>query len=168
MGGTQSIFYMVELARFMVYSLSFRKSSHEERKKELEVPMEAAMPCKMETRKRARKPQETVASESTDSRKKKYACIVEAHESTRKRLESTLPRNHEDHITDKEFNSTRYSLLHKFIPMPQAMKIPDAVDKECEKLEKMPAWQLNKVRSKKDGILEAQKEKRKVHLVKLI
>ena len=105
-----------------------------------------AMPCKMETRKRARKPQETVASESTDSHKKKYACIVEAHESTRKRLECTLPRNHEDHIADKGFNSiTHYSLVHKFIPMPQAMKIPDAVDKECEKLEKMPAWQLNKV-----------------------
>ena len=53
------------------------------------VPMEAAMPCKMGTRKRARTPQETVASESTDSRKKtKYACIVEAHESARKRVES--------------------------------------------------------------------------------
>ena len=53
-------------------------------RKKLEVPMEAAMPCKMETRWRARKPQETVASESTDSRKKtNYTCIVEAHESTR-------------------------------------------------------------------------------------
>ena len=68
----------------------------------LERKMEAAMPCKMDTRKRARKPQETAASECTDSHKKTmYACIVEAHESTRKRLESTLPRYHEDHIAEK-------------------------------------------------------------------
>ena len=34
-------------------------------------------------------------------------------------------------------------LVHKFIPMPQAMKTPAAeaaVDKEWEKLEKIPAW----------------------------
>ena len=63
-----------------------------------EVPLEAAMPCKMD-KQGARKPQETEASESTDSDKKtEYACSVEAYESTRKRLESTLPRNHEDHI----------------------------------------------------------------------
>ena len=41
----------------------------------LERKMEAAMPCKMDTRKRARKPQETAASECTDSHKKTmYAC----------------------------------------------------------------------------------------------
>ena len=40
-------------------------------------------------------------------------------------------------------------------PMPQAMKIPAAkaaVDKEWEQLEKMPAWDLTKVRSKKEVI----------------
>ena len=45
-------------------------------------------------------------------------------------------------------------LVHKFIPMPQAMKIPAAkaaVDKEWEKLEKISAWNLTKVRSKKGG-----------------
>ena len=34
-------------------------------------------------------------------------------------------------------------MVHKFIPMPQAMKTPAAkaaVDKEWEKLEKIPAW----------------------------
>ena len=83
-------------------------------------------------------------------------------QSTRKRLESTRPRNHEDHIGEKGFDSvTHYNLVHKFIPMPQAMKIPDAkaaVDKEGEKLEKLPAWQMTKFRTKK-VILEAQKEK---------
>ena len=36
-------------------------------------------------------------------------------------------------------------LVHKFIPMPQAMKIhaaKAAFDKEWEKLEKIPAWDL--------------------------
>ena len=40
------------------------------------------------------------------------------------------------------------------------MKIPDteaAVDKEWEKLEKLTAWQMYKVKSKKDVILEAKK-----------
>ena len=115
--------------------------------------MAVAMPCKMETRKRARKPQEIVASESTDSHKKtKYACFVEAHESTMMRLESTLPRNHADHIAEKGLNSIHhFDLVQNFIPMPQAMKILDAkaaVDKEWEKLEKMSGWQLDKVKSK--------------------
>ena len=46
------------------------------------------------------------------------------------------------------------NLLHKLILMPQAMKILDetaAVDKEWKKLEKIPAWQLVKVKSKKGG-----------------
>ena len=97
--------------------------------------MEAAMPCKMETRKRAWKLRETAASENSNPRKKtKFTCIVEADESRRKRLESTLPRDHEDHIAEKGFNSiSHYNLVHKLIPMHQAMKIPDvkaALDKE--------------------------------------
>ena len=43
---------------------------------------------------------------------------------------------HEDHIAGKGANSLQhYNLVHKFIPMPQAMKIPAAkaaVDKEWE------------------------------------
>ena len=74
------------------------KETIQNARKKLEVPMEAAVPCKMVTRKRARKQQETVASENINTHKKtKYACIVEAHESTRNRLESTLPRNHGSH-----------------------------------------------------------------------
>ena len=40
---------------------------------------------------------------------------------------------------------THYNLLHKFVPMPQSMKIPNAkaaVDKERKKLETIPAWNL--------------------------
>ena len=44
--------------------------------------------------------------------------------------------NHEDHIAAKGINSLSHqNLVHKFIPMPQAMKIPDAeaaAEKESE------------------------------------
>ena len=53
---------------------------------------------------------------------------------------------------------SHYNLVHKFIPMPQAMTIPDAkaaVDKEWKELETIPAWDLVKLKSKKEVILEA-------------
>ena len=64
-----------------------------------------------------------------------YGCMVESHESTRQRVDSSLPTKHEDRIAGKGFTSmTHYNLVHKFILLPQAMKIPEgkaAVDKEC-------------------------------------
>ena len=95
---------------------------------------------------------------SNDFQKTNDACIVEAHESTRKRLESTPPKDHEYHIAKSRFNSlSRYNMVHTFVPMPQAMTILDAkaaVNKEWEKVEELPAWQLDKVRSKREVILE--------------
>ena len=61
---------------------------------------------------------------------------------------------------------THYNLVHKFISIPQAIKIPDAkaaVDKEWKKVETIPAWQLEKVKSKKEVILEVQRDRKKVH-----
>ena len=55
--------------------------------------------------------------------------------------------------------------------MPHAMKIPTAkaaVDKEWEKLEKISAWNLTKVRSKKEVIDEARTKGAKVHFVSLM
>ena len=60
----------------------------------------------------------------------------------RLRMGESLPTHHEDHIAGKGENSLQH-LVHKFIPMPQAVKIPAAkaaVDKEWEKLEKISAW----------------------------
>ena len=57
-------------------------------------------------------------------------------------------------------------MVHKFIPMPQAMKIPAAkaaVDKEWEKLEKIPAWDTTKDRHKSEVIDEARTKGAKVH-----
>ena len=51
------------------------------------------------------------------------------------------------------------------------LKIPDAnaaEEKESEKLEKIPAWQLTKVRSKKEVIDEARNEGRKIHFASLM
>ena len=66
----------------------------------------------------------------------KLACIVEADESTRKRLEGTLP-NDDDHIAGKGCHSLIHDkLVHKFILMPKVMKIREAetaVDKKWEK-----------------------------------
>ena len=81
--------------------------------------------------------------------KSKLACILEASESTKLRMGNSMPHHHEDHIAGKGDNSPQhYNLVHKFIPMPQALKIPAskaAVDKEWEKLEKISAWNLTKV-----------------------
>ena len=64
-----------------------------------------------------------------------------------------------------------FNFVHKFIPMPQAMKIPDAmaaVGKEWKKLETIPAWDVRKVQSKKEVIKEAQKNNDKVHFASLM
>ena len=88
------------------------------------------------------------------------------------RLEEFLRKDHEDHIAGKGDNSLQhYNLVHKFIPIHQAMKIPAAkaaVDKEWEKLEKISAWNLTKVRSKKEVIDEARTSGAKVHFVSLM
>ena len=63
-------------------------------------------------------------------------------------MEGILHEGHEDHIAGRGINSLNHcSLVHKFIPMPQAMKIPNAkaaVVKEWENLE--PTFQKYKGR----------------------
>ena len=96
--------------------------------------MPAAMPCKI--RRRTYK----VICRILETPKTKYACIVEARECTRKRLEGTQHKDSEDHIAGKGIKSlSRCNLVHKFILMLQAMKVPDAtatVDNEWELLTK--------------------------------
>ena len=130
-------------------------------RRKLEVPMPAAMPCKIPIKSSGE------THRNIGKRKTKYACVVDADESTRPRLEGAVRKPHQDHITAKGTNSiTHYSLVHRFIPIPQAFKIPDAkaaVEKEWEKLEKIPAWQLTKVRNKKEVIKETRNKGRKFH-----
>ena len=125
--------------------------------------MAPAMPCKI---------MKNCGSGASNKIKTKLACILEADESTRMRMGNSIPHHHEDHFAGKGQNSLQhYNLVHKFIPMPQAMKIPAAkaaVDKEWENLEKISAWNLTKVRSKKDVIDEARTSGATVHFVSLM
>ena len=90
-------------------------------RRKLEVPMPAAMPCKI----RIKSSGET--HRNVGKRKTKYACVVDADESMRRRLDGAGHKPHQDYIIAKRTNSiTHYSLVHKFIPMVQALKNPDA------------------------------------------
>ena len=107
--------------------------------KDLKTPMAPAMPCKRCNKRKNGK----TRSKSNDF-KSKFACILEAGESTRLRMEESLPNYHEDHIAGRghiHYNITIWCT--KFLPMLQAMKIlaaKAAVDTEWKKLEKIPAW----------------------------
>ena len=82
-----------------------------------EVPMPAAMPCKIPIKSSGE------AHRNIGKRKTKDACVVDADESTRPRLEGAGHKPHQDHIKAKGKNSrTHNRLVHKFIPMPQAFK----------------------------------------------
>ena len=113
----------------------FRETIQKSMRKKLELLVEAAMPCKVKNHKYT-----DICGKDSDTRKSKLACIVEAHESTRKGSDRALPKDHEGRIADKGFRSlSHFELVHKFIPMPRAMIIPGAkaaVDTAWEKLEK--------------------------------
>ena len=96
-------------------------------RKKLETSVAPAVPCKI---------MKNCGSGGSDKNKTKLPCILEADESTRMRMGTSEPSNHEDHIAGKGENSLQhYKLVHKFFPMPQAIKIraaKAAVDKEWE------------------------------------
>ena len=109
-------------------------------RKKLERPVAPAMPCKII------KSNKNCGNGASNKIKTKLACILEASESTRLRMGESSPIHHEDHIAGKGDNSLQHcNLVHKFIRMRQALKIPAAkaaADKEWEKLEKNSAWNL--------------------------
>ena len=133
-------------------------------RKKLETSVAPGMPCKIMKK--------NCGSGGSNNFKTRLACILEADESTRLRMGESLPNHHEDHIAGKGDNSLQYyNLVHKFIPMPQAMKIlaaRAAVDKELEILEKISAWNLTKVRSKSEVIDEARTSGATVHFASLM
>ena len=131
------------------------------------------MPFKMGKRKRLRELQETAASGITEcTRKTKCAYIVEAHESTRKRLEPTLSRDHEDHIAEKGPNSiSHYCLVRMFFS-----DAPSDEDSGCESCNGQRMGEARKVVSVASGkgeewercALWKHKEKTKVHFATLM
>ena len=96
--------------------------------RKLETPIAPAMPCKIMKK--------NCGSGGSNKIKTRLACILEADESPRLRRVNHYLNHHEDHIAGKGDNSLQhYNLVHKFIPMPQAIIIPAAkaaVDKEWE------------------------------------
>ena len=132
-------------------------------RKKLETSVAPAMRCKI---------MKNCGSGASNKLQTKLACILEADESTRLRMGNSVPNYHEDHVAGKGNNSLQhYNLVHKVIPMLQAMKIPAAkaaVDKEWEKLEIFSAWNLTKVRNKSEVIDEARTSAAKVHFASLM
>ena len=99
--------------------LEFKETIKNARRK-LETLMAPTMPCKTC---KINKHGETRSK--TNDFKSKFACILEASESTRLRMEESLPKYHEDHIAGRGDNSLQhYILVHKLTLVPQAMKIP--------------------------------------------
>ena len=97
-------------------------------RKKLETSVAPAMPCKT-----CKKSKNGETRSKTNDFKSKFACILEASESTRLRMEESLPNYQEDLIAGKGDNSLQhYNLVHTYNPMPQAMKMlaaKAAVDK---------------------------------------
>ena len=114
-------------------------------RKKLETSVALAMPCKI---------MKNCGSGASNKIKTKLACIPEADMNLRECVWEIRYRIIMKTILQgKVKNHFSTTTWFKFIPMPQAMKIPAAkaaVDKECEKLEKISAWNLTKVRSKKE------------------
>ena len=75
----------------------------ENARRKLETPMAPAMPCKT-----FKKNKHGETRSKTNDFKSKIACILEASESTRMRMEETLPKYHEDHIAGKGDNSLQH------------------------------------------------------------
>ena len=119
----------------------FKETIKNSRKK-LETSVAPAMPCKI---------MKNCGSGASNKIQTKLACILEADESTRLRMGNSVPNHHEDHIAGKGDNSLQhYNLVHKFVPMPQVMKIPAAnaaEDKEWWKWRKFRrgTWPKSKV-----------------------
>ena len=85
-------------------------------RRKLEIPMPAAMSCKIPIQNSGE------THRNIGENKTKHACIVDADETMRIRLEGVPHRYHEDHIAAKGKKSrNHYNLVQKFIPMPEAL-----------------------------------------------
>ena len=125
--------------------------------------MAPAMPCKIV---------KNCGSETSNKIQTKLACILEADESTRMRMGNSIPQNHEDHIAGKGENSLQhYSLVHKFCSYASSFENSGSESsggQEWEKLEKNSAWNLTKVKSKKQVVAEARTSGTTVHFASLM
>ena len=137
--------------------------------------MAPAMPCKRMNRQHSGIVKAIAEPKICNEKEFKtvYGCTVESHESTRQRPESLQFKTHEDRIAEKGFTSMThyYNLVHKFIPMPQAMKIQDAkvaVDKGWKKSSRQfrpGTWEKSRAKRMSSW---RRKETMKVHFASLM
>ena len=69
--------------------------------------MALAMPCKA-----SKKGMHGATRGKSNEIKSKFVCILEASESTRLRMEESLPNYHEDHVVGKGDNSLQHYNLY--------------------------------------------------------
>ena len=97
------------------------KETMKDARKRLEVRMGAAMSCNMVTRKRARRLRENCSEWehqlSQENQVFQYCGSSRVHKEA---FGITLPRNHEDHIAEKGFNSINH--YTKLFPYPKQWK----------------------------------------------
>ena len=135
-------------------------------RKKLETPMAPAMPCK--TCKKVRKGRPVARLKISSQNLRVSWKPVNAHDCVWKNLCRITIRTI---LQEKGTIHCNITIWYTIFPMPHAMKIPAAkaaVDKEWDKLEKIPAWDLTKVRSKKEVIDEARTMGAKVHFASLM
>ena len=102
--------------------------------------------------------------------KTKYACIVEAHESMRIRMEGSSRRYHEDRIAGKGTDSlNHHNYINLFLCLKQwKYQVQRQQWKKWEKRANLPAWQLTKVKNKTEVVAEAKNKGIMVHLASLM
>ena len=122
--------------------------------RKLERPMAPAMPCK-----RAPSSITIVAAKpeivSEKNSKRVYGCIVESHESTRQRAESSQSKIHEDRVAGKGFTSmTHKNLVHRVHP--------DATSDEDPKRKSRRGQGMESSRQFQHGIWKTSRAKRRL------
>ena len=86
-------------------------------RKKFETPIAPAMPCKILKK--------NCGIGASNWVKSKLACILEASESTRLRMEESLPKYHKDHVAGKGDKSLQHdNLAHKFIHTLKQWRYP--------------------------------------------
>ena len=132
-------------------------------RKKLETSVAPAMPCKI---------MKNCGSGASNKIKTKFACILEVDESKRLRMGNSIPPNHEDHIAGKGENSLQhYDLVHKIFSYASSYEnscSESSGGQGIGKIGEISAWNLTKVRSKKEVIDEARTSGATVHFASLV
>ena len=133
-------------------------------RKKLETSIAPAMPCKIIKK--------NCGSGASNKIKTRFACILEAGESTRLRMGESLPTHHEDHIAGKGNNLLQQKIfgsqIYSYASSYENSSSKSSSGQGMGKLDKISTWNLTKVRSKKEVIDEARSSGAKVHFASLM